>query len=558
MMRSARFLVMSGASALGLVACGGAGAPQNAAALARPAPLPSGPVGSSSPAAAPALAPSTAAASAQQPLSPFHVIGELGAELDLYSAGDRGFLISERGIELELVGDEIVQDPRLKRGLSANTPWLSVSSVGGRYPDAFWLATTQASGRSGFSSLWTWDGKLWRKHQDFSESYFIWGMEPWVGGRMLALEVASMDFDARFHVVSGDGRIATPQFQKAPHREFGFCITHLNPSQFRTLPSGEVIVAGQHCDPTQDYQELAVERWAPGAKDSTIDIMPGIHAPDDLPTVIYTATGLAVLSPTDMFLAGLKQTWGPKTETRATPYFAHFDGKTWHALPPPIPKGVRSMWTEPGGVIFATDFENAFWSRSTAGKWSNVPWPAPAVEAGRVELLWLWPHAPGDTWAVVESTREERAADGKGVTPTARKRFLLHTHPALNALPSVEAMERKDRSLRLPGPPVEWCETRFVLLYTLGRQAPKDYDYPATRKALQGHREFANPDIQFVEFEREGRRYFGARVPDFDVGTKLAKLVKDQVPGSSPELVCLDPLESRTLTIDFGAGPAKK
>ena len=39
---------------------------------------------------------------------------------------------------------------------------------------------------------------------------------------------------------------------------------------------------------------------------------------------------------------------------------------------------------------------------------------------------------------------------------------------------------------------------------------------------------------------------------------KLAQLVKDKVPGSTPELVCLDPVEKRTLDIDLKTGELRK
>lgn len=123
-------------------------------------------------------------------------------------------------------------------------------------------------------------------------------------------------------------------------------------------------------------------------------------------------------------------------------------------------------------------------------------------------------------------------------------------------LPTVETFKRKEAELALPGPPVDWCTTPFVLLYTLGRNAPASYDYPATRAALKGHREFAEK-VSFVEFTREGRRYFGARVPDFDLGKQLATLVKAKVPGATPQLVCHDPPDLRPLDIDLATGELK-
>jgi hypothetical protein len=310
-----------------------------------------------------------------------------------------------------------------------------------------------------------------------------------------------------------------------------------------------VITIWQRCDPDHDYQELAVERWAPGAKTSTIDIMPGIHEPGDLPSVSFTATGLAAISASDVFVAASKDTWGKDTPTKQSLYFAHFDGTTWQALPSPIPGGVRSLWSEPGGVVFASNDKSELWSRSSDGKWSPLIWPPSLTEqGGELKLVGFWARAAGDDWALVEVVRPNQG----------RMNYLLHTHPAVNSVPTLEAMSRKERSVRRPGPPVDWCETRFVLLYTLARKAPADYDYPATRKALKGHRELAVEGVRLVEFEREGRRYFGARVPDFDLGEKLAKLVKEKVPGSTPELVCLDPLENRTLDIDLTTGELRK
>jgi hypothetical protein len=309
-----------------------------------------------------------------------------------------------------------------------------------------------------------------------------------------------------------------------------------------------VFAIGQHCDPDQEYQELAVERWAPGTKTSTIEIMPGIHEPGDLPSSSYTATGVAAISPTDVFIAAYKDTWGKDTPTKRSPYFAHFDGKSWQALPSPIRGGVRSLWSEPGGAIFASNDNGELWSRGANGQWSPISWPASLTAQGELKLVSFWPRAAGDDWAVVEVESPKKGKIG----------YLLHTRPAVNGVPTLEAMSRKERSLRLPGPPVDWCETRFVLLYTLARKAPADYDYPATRKALKGHSELAVEGVRFVEFEREGRRYFGARVPDFDLGEKLARLVKAKVPGSTPELVCLDPLEHRTLDIDLKTGDLRK
>ena len=117
----------------------------------------------------------------------------------------------------------------------------------GAGPTALWLATAHPSGRSGFTKLWTWDGKRWVRRQSTSESRFIQGIRPWVGGRQLAVEQAGMMFDAAFRVVSGDKNVALPAFTKRPNPQ-SFCRTEMRVEAFETLPSGEVFVAGPRCN----------------------------------------------------------------------------------------------------------------------------------------------------------------------------------------------------------------------------------------------------------------------------------------------------------------------
>ena len=64
----------------------------------------------------------------------------------------------------------------------------------------------------------------------------------------------------------------------------------------------------------------------------------------------------------------------------------------------------------------------------------------------------------------------------------------------------------------------------------------------------------AQPGV--IEFERTGRRYFGARVPDFTLGKQLMTIVKEKVPGSTPELVCHDPPVLRKLALDLTSASA--
>ena len=498
---------------------------------------------------------STAPTAPAQPASPFHLIGELPAELTLSPAGDRAFLVSQAGIELVLQGDDVTRDPLLQRGLPAPTELFAVDAVAGRWPDSLWLSSTHPSGRSGFSNLWQWDGKRWLKKQHTDEARFIVAMQPWTGGRMLAVQQHGLMFEASFRVLSGDARVALPRFTKAKaNPDFSFCITQLRVEAFAALPSGHVFTAGQRCTSEGGMVEPAVERWAPGEQQSTLEPLPGTTVPDEAGLASWTVTGMAALSPTDVYVAAEKETRAGGKSTY-TPYFAHFDGKAWRVLPPPTPSGVHGLWPQSDGTLFALDRQEQLWSRTSGGSWSRLSLPAELVAlGGKAEVRSFWPRAPGDAWAVVRVSKDgQRDQHGVSNGPD----YLLHTHPASGKLPTPEAYAKKQLELRLPGPPVEWCPTPFVLLYTLGRKAPADYDYPATRAALKGHTELAS-GTEFVEFARESRRYFGARVSDFKLGKQLARLVKAKVPGSTPELVCHDPLDLRKLDIDLTTGELRK
>jgi hypothetical protein len=283
-----------------------------------------------------------------------------------------------------------------------------------------------------------------------------------------------------------------------------------------------------------------------------MEVLPGTSPPADPDNTYWSITGLAALSATNVFVSALETIGsGPGAERRDTGYFAHFDGKSWRQLALPVPGGLRALWSHPSGALYGSDATDQLWSASKAepgAPWTRVTFPAQIVHdsSESTRLLQLWLHAPGDVWAHVQV-----GVEGKGA-----RSYLLHTRPAVNALPTFEAFKRTDAELALPGPPVDWCQTPFVLLYTLGRNAPANYDYPSTRAALKGHREFEN-EAAFIEFQREGRRYFGARVSDFKLGKRLATLVKDKVPGATPQLVCHEPAPLRTLDIDLVTGEIK-
>ena len=532
---------------LAATACGGSPAP---------APETGPPTPSSTPAPPPvSTAEPTAEAPAPAP-SPFHVIGELPVEVQIFGAGERGFVAAEAGIVFSLVGDDVVHDPLVQRGFIED-PMFALAGITGTWPDGAWLSTTHPSGRSGFTKLWTWDGKRWVKRQTTSDSHFIMGIRPWTGGRQLAVEQHGMIFDARFRIVSGDKNATVPVITKRSNPA-SFCYSEIRVEAFETLPTGEVFIAGPRCN-DEEVTSAAVERWAPGKKNGVIESLPGSSIGGHRTVTSHMSihvTGMIVRSANDVLVAAEKNIWDTDAKTDDTnSYIAHFDGSRWQEQSSNVPGSIKTLSASSDGTLFATNGNGELYTGRDISALSRVPLPPELSTPGspsKPQVDSLWVHAPGDVWAIVAMRRPSEKGGGH-----ADARYLLHTRPGSKPLPTIAEFEEKERAYRLPGPPVDWCRTPFVLLYTLGKKAPKDYDYPSTRAALKGHEEFAKDGVEFLEFERLGSRFFGARVPDFDIGDKLAKLVKEKVPGSTPELVCHDPPPLRALSIDL-APAAKK
>lgn len=534
--------------AVSLLACGGSPPP----AAAPSAPQQAAPAVAVSGRVAPEPAPNVAPPA---PVSPFVVLGQLPADLTLHGVGAQGFLVSASGIELSLVGDEVEQDPLLKRGLPLpTTEMFEAGGVAGRWPDAAWLATTHPYARTGFSTLWSWNGKQWSRQRSTTPGFFVDAIQPWISGSFLALEQSGMLFDARFRVFRAPPGAVLPQFDPVQRGgDFSLCVTPIRAAGFVAFASGDVVVAGLRCDPASTKIEPVVVRWAPGRARGVTDVLPGTGGESGAEASSWEVTAVAASSPTDVFVAAVKS-WStkPDNERHTAQYFAHFDGKQWSQLPAPVPEGVQRLWVLADGSLLALSPWGEIWSSTSeplTAPWTRVPLPQLAQHPQeRTQVLGLWPRAPGDYWAVARVTAPD--ATGRGVL---KREYLLHTRPATKPLPTLQEIAVRERELRLPGPPVDVCPTPFVLLYTLGRNAPLDYDYPATRAALKGQSQWQS-SLSFLEFTREGRRYFGARVPNFELGKQLASLVKAKVAGATPQLVCHDPPDHRPLRLNLSTG----
>ena len=96
----------------------------------------------------------------------------------------------------------------------------------------------------------------------------------------------------------------------------------------------------------------------------------------------------------------------------------------------------------------------------------------------------------------------------------------------------------------------------MVVLYGFTKVTPDDYDFPLTRKALKGHREFEG--TRFVVAKDGGERFFSALVPNVKAGTAMVSLIEKQVKGAKPQLLCASPEIVRELQLDLNTGEVVK
>jgi hypothetical protein len=153
---------------------------------------------------------------------------------------------------------------------------------------------------------------------------------------------------------------------------------------------------------------------------------------------------------------------------------------------------------------------------------------------------------------------EAAMARGSGEKEADPDAFLFRTRP-LETVVDFTGTATKSNKL-LPGelrPATADCDKVFVVLYTLAQDAPADYDFPATRKALTGHSEFQ--EARFVETDDGQNRYFGAFAKDLEMGNALADVIRKGLPKSRPQVLCGDPPQvRRTLNLDLTTGALKK
>ncbi len=118
--------------------------------------------------------------------------------------------------------------------------------------------------------------------------------------------------------------------------------------------------------------------------------------------------------------------------------------------------------------------------------------------------------------------------------------------PAAGVQEAAFTSGQRPRTLKLPKAATAECPSLYVLLYGFTKVTPADYEFPLTGKAVKGQAAFK--DVRFVVVEDNGKKYFGAFVPDMKVGRALVKRIAAKVKNSKPALLCAAPKVLREVT----------
>ncbi|MFO0564930.1 MAG: hypothetical protein U0263_04665 [Polyangiaceae bacterium] len=512
-MTKTKWMVLAAISTLG--GCGGAPAEPTL-----PATQPSAtPVVSSASAAVDGGAPDAEAtpAAAPKPAITFHLLAKSEALADLVPLGDKLF-VRGGSIALALVeGDRVVEDERYGKGLEG---FIGVRGLFGKWPDDAWAAITLSNGRVGWGGLRKWNGQSWALSGADLGQRWIYADVAASGQGLLALMFNVMPYDTnepvRFKWVGPKSGGKLPVPTKAA------CGTLVRASAFTALSSGEVFTVGATCDD----DKLAVEWWAPGETQGHVERLQGPSP--------YNDAYVLARKKDDVWVIG--DAWKSATT-------AHFDGAGFQVVDNPFQDPVLSASLGPDGTLWVVasstfsvknEDRGDLFRRAAKGAWEKVVLPA-----GVKTPTSVYAASDGVVWLVADKNLY------RSLPPKTEPQVIRWDYD-----------QQFPASVRIPKPATEGCKDIFVLMYGITKVTPKDYDFPLTRKALQGHTELAG--ARFAETEDNGKRYFGAFVPTLALGKKIEKLVREKVKGSQPAVLCNRPKILRELEIDLATGEVKR
>jgi hypothetical protein len=426
-----------------------------------------------------------------------------------------------------------------------------VRNMSGDWPRTATLSIEWVWNRTGVGADYTWNGASWLPVRQWASGgcECCGNYEAVWRGQKVSYETCSRAFEGK-----GPQPIITPAGAE--------CGDHRIPRFYalKALPNGDLLALGRLCARADKAGARAVERWRAGSARSVIEELPNGGAGDE-----YDTRGLYVAGANDVYVFGAA-------------YAAHHDGKAWTDVTSSFSAEVVEMWTAKDGALWA-QLKNGFARRSGAawetasppGSHGEVAWHAVAPDGG----LWasladgLWHRATSGAWEAAPLPRGVGGAERVSFTGTGamvvlasdengRRTLLLDVKPETvidleQAAPPRGSGAPRPRAV----PATAGCTSPYVVLYQLGRTAPRDYDFPLTRAALKGHTELAG--LRFAETEDAGQRYLVAVPASVDQGARLIAVLRAELRDARPQLLCGSPPSARrTFTIDPATGALQK
>lgn len=490
------------------------------------------------------------------PPSPFHVVSR--KVLSVFPLENTTLILGPGLGRLEQDGS-MSFDPALMRGIEPRPAMMAseVQVAGGRWPDLAFAAMTVPYGRTGLSEVYQWQKDHWQNVHRTDQSWGLHRVFSYTNNSALLVEKAYMMIGYKLKVVSTGSKPRTIKVTQANQTKVGFAESKVAMSGVDVLPDGNIFVVGSDAEVEGNIRDLLLEKVDPTGK-TTIEVLPGSRKDQFVSSWEEDGARIYMANTTDGWIAGEWFMPQPKAGDKPMgPYLAHFDGKKWTEVTPPSTTGrFRLGGKDAKGNVWGYTPTEVF--KHAAGDGTNwtkfvLPssWEKPDTNSVEIQAIDVTSNG-----TVLVSVKLNGPPNAKGHATWSQEVVLSNAQPAKEwVVPSDDDYKASVRKVALPRPPTADCETPFVLLYTLSSVAAPNFDYPATRKALTGHTEFA--EVNFIEFTRDKKRYFGARFPkyaDWVLPKKMLELIKKDVVGSSPQLVCHDPEDSRVLKIDLKTG----
>jgi hypothetical protein len=514
-----RVLLASFAS-LVLLCC--AASPPSAAPPLTPGDSPPA-VGSGGPAGSASAPVPAASASAVAPASPFLAVAELPAVSRVFPVEGALFVAAQEKVQQEddsIYPIGVLRNDRLEfpKNLAVEGWFHRIDDIQGTWPEGVDMIAVTDTGRAALAEHFVLSAAGWQRKGKFCDETRCEGNSRYLGmvrrqGGIVALRAAPMPYSPPvFEALRGSAPNLrfTPAPRDCQEQIFQFTKVAVLPLIFGSLRDGTLLSYGRDCS-----GKAAIESWKPGGGASTLAPLP-FEAREDS----FAETGRLLRGPENgAWLLASK--------------ILQFDGATWKEIPGPGGKPTEIGATGPDGALWVASGPSIF--RRSKDGWEEAPLPADAAAPDDVAV-----DEQGVVWVSAGNTlfRTRRPGEsGPGIAPKAP---LAPRKPA-----------KKFASLGSPR-----CVSNLVLLYAFSRVTPADYDFPLTRKAIKGRKEYEG--TRFVVVQDGGKKFFSALMPSFQLGQKLVKLIEKEVPNSRPQLLCAEPEILREVKIDLATGNVVK